>query len=296
MRDFRIDLAILQVMMFFVSKSLPENKESSVPRGGGPWAALTTDLITGGCVVCTPAWAGGWSQMHSDSFARLYWVREGGGFIELASGRLTLRPHRLYLIPPHAPGRYVCPRRMVKDWVHFTARRQGLDLFLGGTRPLTAAVPAAARPALDADWADLLAGLPAAAPEPVPRRAAGSLRRILARLLATADATPAEAAAAARRRSAPWLSAVLEYLERRLAETVRLNEIAAVARLHPTYFSNRFTALAGTSPLQYLKRLRIERAQALLWQTRLPVKEIAVAVDFQNIFAGERMRSLHKRY
>jgi AraC-like DNA-binding protein len=48
--------------------------------------------------------------------------------------------------------------------------------------------------------------------------------------------------------------------------------------LHPTYVSDRFLALTGVRPLEYLMQRRLERAQFLLLTTRVPVKQVAAEV------------------
>jgi transcriptional regulator GlxA family with amidase domain len=63
-------------------------------------------------------------------------------------------------------------------------------------------------------------------------------------------------------------------IEQRLAERVRMGEIAALVGLSPSRFANLFRHVVGTSPLRYLRQLRIERARALLEETSLPIKDV----------------------
>jgi transcriptional regulator GlxA family with amidase domain len=63
-------------------------------------------------------------------------------------------------------------------------------------------------------------------------------------------------------------------IERRLAERVRIGEIAAQVGLSPSRFAHLFRSVVGTSPLRYLRQLRIERARQLLEDTSLPIKEV----------------------
>ena len=63
-------------------------------------------------------------------------------------------------------------------------------------------------------------------------------------------------------------------IEQRLAERVRMGEIAAEVGLSPSRFEHLFRSVVGTSPLRYLRALRIERARRLLEETSLPIKDV----------------------
>jgi len=63
-------------------------------------------------------------------------------------------------------------------------------------------------------------------------------------------------------------------IEQRLAERVRMGEIAAEIGLSASRFAHLFRRVVGTSPLRYLRQLRIERARQLLEETSLPIKVV----------------------
>ena len=72
--------------------------------------------------------------------------------------------------------------------------------------------------------------------------------------------------------------AVQEYIHAHMSEPILLADLARVAKLHPTYFSDRFQQLVGVRPLEYLIRRRIERAQYLLLASPVSVKQVASEV------------------
>ncbi|MFE0424079.1 GlxA family transcriptional regulator [Streptomyces sp. NPDC058953] len=69
---------------------------------------------------------------------------------------------------------------------------------------------------------------------------------------------------------------VIRWLERELRRPLTLADIAAHAETSVRTLSRRFRSGTGLSPLQYLLRLRVERAQQLLERGDLPVERVAV--------------------
>lgn len=76
------------------------------------------------------------------------------------------------------------------------------------------------------------------------------------------------------------LRRVLDYLADHIAEDVRLGDLVAQANLSRAQFLRCFRRSVGTSPHQYLLRLRIERASSLLLSTRRDITQIALSCGF----------------
>lgn len=73
-----------------------------------------------------------------------------------------------------------------------------------------------------------------------------------------------------------------EHMEASFAEAVSLDDIAAAAGLSKYYFARLFLQTTGMSPMDYLTKLRIEKAVELLRGSKLTVDEIAKAVGYAN--------------
>jgi AraC-like DNA-binding protein len=73
---------------------------------------------------------------------------------------------------------------------------------------------------------------------------------------------------------------VTSYLSRRLAEPVSVSDLATRAHLSQSQFTAQFRRQFGVSPHQYLTRLRVEHAQALLLASDRPIAEIADMCGF----------------
>jgi len=78
------------------------------------------------------------------------------------------------------------------------------------------------------------------------------------------------------------LQAVDDYLERIETGTPRISDVAAAAGLSSHYFAKRFRQATGQSIGRYITQWRLRRAQRLLLETDLPLKEIAYRLGFAN--------------
>ena len=77
------------------------------------------------------------------------------------------------------------------------------------------------------------------------------------------------------------LRAVVEYVEEHLDASPTLEQMAALARLSPTYFASQFQRATGLPPHQYVIARRVERAQQLL-QGDVSLTEVAARTGFSD--------------
>ena len=106
------------------------------------------------------------------------------------------------------------------------------------------------------------------------------LSLILHRLVARTDEAAARPVAPAALRK-PQLSDTIELIETRLADDLRVKEMAATLGIDPRTFTRRFRQRTGYSPYQYLTLRRMERAKHLL-QSEGSVTDTALAVGYAN--------------
>jgi AraC family transcriptional regulator of arabinose operon len=74
------------------------------------------------------------------------------------------------------------------------------------------------------------------------------------------------------------------FIARNLAAPISVRSIADAVQLSPSRLSHLFTDQVGTSPLRFVELRRIERAQALLESSALPIGAIAEATGFTSQF------------
>jgi AraC family transcriptional regulator len=79
------------------------------------------------------------------------------------------------------------------------------------------------------------------------------------------------------------LRAVLEYVEKHLDASPTLEQMAAIARLSPTYFASQFKRTTGLPPYRYVIGRRIARAkQALQTGGELSLAQVALQAGFSD--------------
>jgi AraC family transcriptional regulator len=77
---------------------------------------------------------------------------------------------------------------------------------------------------------------------------------------------------------APWqIVRVRAYVEAHLDSTIRMRDLAAIARLSTGHFSRSFTRSFGVAPFAYIAGRRLARAQDLMLTTDDPLCQIALA-------------------
>lgn len=74
-----------------------------------------------------------------------------------------------------------------------------------------------------------------------------------------------------------------DHIDRHYREPLDLDCLAGVAAVSKYHFARSFEAAYGETPIRYLTRRRVERAQDLLRVANLTVTEVCVAVGFSSL-------------
>ena len=81
--------------------------------------------------------------------------------------------------------------------------------------------------------------------------------------------------------------------DRHYADPLDLAELAAAAHVSKHHFVRAFAATYGETPMRYLTRRRVERAQDLLRSANLTVTEVCMLVGFSSLGSfSSRFREL----
>jgi AraC family transcriptional regulator, arabinose operon regulatory protein len=143
-------------------------------------------------------------------------------------------------------------------------------------------------PALRQRFRELARSAPAAAPQSL--RLTGLLYLLLDRV----GALLGPAAGSSERGQTGVIARVFRFVELHHGHDIGVSDMARHAGLERTYFSAFFKRETGTSPAAYLMAFRMARAEHLLAETGLSVKEIAFSVGYQDYFVfAKRFKKTH---
>lgn len=76
------------------------------------------------------------------------------------------------------------------------------------------------------------------------------------------------------------ISKAAAWARARLEEGVSVAQVASAVGMSPRTFARRVHRTTGVSPINFLQRIRVERAVELIETTRLPIEEIAARVGY----------------
>ncbi|MBQ3022386.1 MAG: AraC family transcriptional regulator [Clostridia bacterium] len=89
------------------------------------------------------------------------------------------------------------------------------------------------------------------------------------------------------------LESARAYINNNYNNDISLSDIAGYVYLSTSHFARAFKKHYGTSPIQYLLSVRIEKAKSLLEETNLKVGDIALSVGFS---AQQRFNDIFKKH
>ncbi len=238
-----------------------------------PYSHLSMQILAGNRKIYPQTWGG---RGILDHFSRLYFLHDGAGTVALPGETVHLRPGRLFLIPELTRANYTADGPLDLCWVHFRAEFfAGLSMFHFYTPPRVIIAPP--------DAAGLFDRLLDRLDDPAPRDMAikyAALLELLSGFLPPGH-HPALLPPEAELRE---FEAVLSELSTHPERPFDLKMLAAKVHLHPTYFSNRFKAIFGLSPLQFQIKCRMTKAQQLLAASELTLAEIAEVCGYRDAF------------
>jgi AraC-like DNA-binding protein len=107
------------------------------------------------------------------------------------------------------------------------------------------------------------------------------LEELVFRLLRT-DAAAVLRSAVARDRDAESIQQAMRFMRKHARRALSVDEVARQVGMSPSHFAHRFRAVARTSPMGYLKQVRLQDARALLLSDGLRVSEAASRVGYES--------------
>lgn len=248
--------------------------------------------------------------LHHHDYVEFTYFWKGGGIQRINGARHELRPGTASFILPHHMHEVQAPADPLS--------RKYCCLFdlqlLLGTHD-------------DSDWSRLLYGVGSSLPSFVDFEGEGSLRmhRLFEELLqeyrqsgspgkyqmirakltemlllfihagneradgGSADGDPPHETRLPRDKKRDWFWQCLNYLHTHYAEVITLEHMARRFGVSPTHMSRTFKEQTGLSFLDYLHRIRIDSACAMLLHTNMTISEIGLSVGFESFRSFSRV-------
>ncbi|MDF2925762.1 MAG: AraC family transcriptional regulator [Paenibacillaceae bacterium] len=85
---------------------------------------------------------------------------------------------------------------------------------------------------------------------------------------------------------------VLQYIDKHLAEQITVEQLAQLVHFHPNYFLHYFKSMLGISPIVYINKKRMQRAQTLLLHTELSIAQISEQLGMQAAYLSRMFKKM----
>lgn len=236
---------------------------------------LQVDVDIAGYTHCPRNWS---DLDYIPEYNKFYYICKGEGWLRIEDNEYYPRPGQLFLMPAGVIQSYsaISDFTFLKYWCHFIAKINDINLFDVIQTPTYIDVCA------DSQLISLFQKL-------VLNYEKGSFssvletRGIMFQILAWYfNHLDIESINLSSYSSTHELLEVLTYIEKNLSQSITVEELSQIVHFHPNYFTRFFREHIGCSPIQYINRLRLDKAKQLLRSTNLSIKEITDLTGFND--------------
>jgi AraC family transcriptional regulator, arabinose operon regulatory protein len=246
----------------------------------GRLAHLDADVSAAALTTVGPDWREDW---FVPSYNKCYFFLDGRGTVGIDGKDYSPRPGDLFLMRAGVRQRFSTDPGLpfTKYWCHFWANVGGKNLLdLVDIPPMMRVGDIEALSAVFKRLVDHYAGTSVSSY--LHRKSA--LIELLAACLELAGCE-GDMQAFDPEDPMQW---VYGYIEENLSRELDVASLARVAKLQPSYFSEKFRKVFGLPPMRYVLLRRTEAAKRLLSQTRTSVSEIADRLGYSDLYQFSR--------
>ena len=93
-----------------------------------------------------------------------------------------------------------------------------------------------------------------------------------------------------------WLQVTMQYMRDNYIHEIKLEKLAELAGMHPSYYSQLFKSRMYKNPIEYVTHLRMNRAKELLMTSDMRVRDVARSVGYRDEFYFSRRFRNHAGY
>jgi AraC-like DNA-binding protein len=208
---------------------------------------------------------------------RLYYIREGRGWIHIRGKDYDPMPNQLFLLPAGMKLSYAPDddNPLGKYWCHFSATVGDVNLFQMLELPHWIHVQDVQK--LERQF-QVLIELNRSTAVTAPLRIKAILFEIISEYIEQSSQEQLHLAATT---SSSKINSVLSYIERHLSDPMSVEELAKLVHFHPNYFMHYFKSMMGLSPIVYINKKRLEKARRLLTTTDQSISAIAEEIGME---------------
>lgn len=235
----------------------------------------------GSYTKCTESWK---EYDISCPFSKLYYIRRGECELKIDGHIYHALPGQCYLIPAHTKHSYyhINSNYIEKYWMHFELKTGDEQALKGLHLPYLVEVPDEETASLEAQF-QCVFDLAVKTDSASRLQEKGEILKLVSTYIRIAQASGYHSAPESSARAEKNIPDVIDYMNNHLSEKITVEELAGLLHVHPNYFIRMFKSYMGVPPLNYVNRLRVERAKSLLENTSLPVSAIMERLGFDDI-------------
>ncbi|WP_248928796.1 AraC family transcriptional regulator [Paenibacillus hamazuiensis] len=237
---------------------------------------LQVQILNAGYTKCKRSWG---CKNITPKYNKLYYICGGEGWIRIGDTTYEPKPGQLFFIPAGTQHSFsaVSDNTFTKYWCHFTSNVVFEPLFKYYRLPYF--IGAAGENEVERAFAKLTGGLCEDAPS-VTLRVKAAIFEIVSYYINRSVSPEMKKAAPPSIRK---LNALIQYIDSRLNEDIKIEDLAEVIHYHHNYVIKYFKSLLGMTPMQFIYNRRLEKAKNLLTHTDIALSEVAVTTGFSDL-------------
>lgn len=222
-----------------------------------------------------------WREIdYIPDYNKFYFICGGDGWLKIGDEEFYPRAGQLYLMPASVLQSYsaINNNPFSKYWCHFQAKVGERNLFDIVKTPYFVNVKNISQ--VTKLFNELIVSY-RETDLPSIFQAKAALLNIISYFL---DNIPANSIHIAKLQNNDKLELVLNYIEDNLHNAISVDKLANLVHFHPNHFIRFFKNQTGTPPMQYIRKLKLEKAKDYLLETKLTLTEIACSLGFYDQF------------
>ncbi len=208
----------------------------------------------------------------------LFYCVNGRGWCEIEGSRREIMPGQLLVVPAKVPRTFVtygtCPWSLI--WVQLAVMDLNAVAKESSLSSRSATLVTSEKAEMLALFQETLQALETSCPQRVLQVSERATRLLHRSSPSLGESSQTETDSAVK------IGRSVDYMKEHLDKPLRAATLAAIANMSLPHYFAQFKRIIGSSPIDYLIKLRMEHARRLLAETSWSVKEVAVSLGYDD--------------